>query len=78
MILTSDNPSASTSTAAAKTAAEPGKPYVRLARPEDYAQIDKVARRAYISDPMPMYLGAFSSVSECHQSRYRPSQQSTS
>lgn len=60
MIQSSEKPSASPS-AAAGASTEPGKPYVRLARPEDYPQIEKVARRAYIADPMPMYLGAISS-----------------
>lgn len=63
MIQSSEKPSASPS-AAAGASTEPGKPYVRLARPEDYPQIEKVARRAYIADPMPMYLGAISSVSQ--------------
>ncbi|EIM87421.1 uncharacterized protein STEHIDRAFT_78332 [Stereum hirsutum FP-91666 SS1] len=55
MIQTSEKPSTS---AAAGASSEPGKPYVRLARPEDYPQIEKMARRAFINDPMPMYLAA--------------------
>lgn len=60
MIQTSEKPSTS---AAADASTEPGKPYVRLARPEDYPQIEKMARRAFINDPMPMYLAANPSVS---------------
>lgn len=64
MIQTSNKPSTSTSS----PATTPGNPYVRLARPEDYLQIEQVARRAYIDDPVPMYLGAYESVSRKHSS----------